>query len=190
MIPHAVPRMGSVPVLSMLLVMAAFATSAPGENRAPWVALGDSITEGFTYPLWVLQSLSEEGRLAPSWVNAGVAGDTAGKMQPGLNFSSIEQLGPKVGKSCPHFLYKFGKCFSANPRIGVGIAKYAVFRESGDKRVSVATVPSIVITSGNLGSFHYFGPQSEDFDLFFQGQAIQLVLPGLLENGSAKTTCT
>ena len=80
MIPHAVPRMGSVPVLSMLLVMAAFATSAPGENRGPWVALGDSITEGFTYPLWVLQSLSEEGRLAPSWVNAGVAGDTAGKM--------------------------------------------------------------------------------------------------------------
>jgi hypothetical protein len=89
-------------------------------------------------------------------VNYPVVGD-----YPGLNFTSIEQLDPKIREGCSHFLYKFGKCFSANPRIGVGVAKYAVFCESGDKRVSVATVPCIVIALCNLGSFHSRSLQSK-----------------------------
>ena len=45
-----------------------------------WVAFGDSITEGMTYPLWLTQSLVAAGRPAPYWVNAGVGGHTAGQM--------------------------------------------------------------------------------------------------------------
>ncbi len=42
-----------------------------------WVAFGDSITEGMTYPLWLSQSLAKAGRPTPAWVNAGIGGNTA-----------------------------------------------------------------------------------------------------------------
>jgi lysophospholipase L1-like esterase len=45
-----------------------------------WVAFGDSLTEGMTYPLWFSQSLARVGRPTPEWVNAGVGGNTSGQM--------------------------------------------------------------------------------------------------------------
>ena len=74
--------------------------------------------------------------------------------QPWLNFTGIEQLDLKVGKSCPQCCYICGKRFTANTGIGIGIAEGAVFSESGDKRVSIATVPGIVIAASYFGGFH------------------------------------
>jgi len=59
------------------------ATPAPG--RAPTaddriVALGDSITDGNTYPQILMQALREAGRPVPVVVCAGVASDTAAQM--------------------------------------------------------------------------------------------------------------
>src|SRR3954454_19574145 len=41
------------------------------------VFLGDSITDGHTYPLLVRQALAEAGRPVPTAINAGIGGDTA-----------------------------------------------------------------------------------------------------------------
>ena len=53
-----------------------------GANALPqrMVFLGDSITDGFTYPLLFRQSLTDAGRTAPTCINAGVASDTAADM--------------------------------------------------------------------------------------------------------------
>jgi lysophospholipase L1-like esterase len=88
--------MHPVTVLKMLLVMAAGATPAPVGGDGLWVALGDSITEGFTYPLWVSQSLSEAGWPTPTWINAGVAGDTAGRMLARLEEDVIRKNPSRV----------------------------------------------------------------------------------------------
>src|SRR6266581_9333099 len=44
------------------------------------VFLGDSITDGNTYPLLIRQALQEAGKPAPVCINAGVGGDTAEAM--------------------------------------------------------------------------------------------------------------
>src|SRR5437764_8626553 len=44
------------------------------------VFLGDSITDGNTYPLLICQALQEAGKPAPVCINAGVGGDTAEAM--------------------------------------------------------------------------------------------------------------
>src|ERR1051326_1752973 len=41
------------------------------------VFIGDSITDGFTCPLMVQQTLGEAGQPVPKLINAGVASDTA-----------------------------------------------------------------------------------------------------------------
>ena len=67
----------------LLLAFAAGPTSCagdrPGETTVPdrIVFLGDSITDGFTYPLLVRQALAEAGRPVPTVINAGIGGDTA-----------------------------------------------------------------------------------------------------------------
>jgi lysophospholipase L1-like esterase len=48
------------------------------------VFLGDSITDGNTYPLLIRQALAEAGRPVPVCINAGVAGDTAAGMRKRL----------------------------------------------------------------------------------------------------------
>ncbi|MBC2602923.1 SGNH/GDSL hydrolase family protein [Puniceicoccus vermicola] len=45
-----------------------------------WIALGDSITEGFTYSLWISDSCRAAGLDAPQWINAAAAGNTAGNI--------------------------------------------------------------------------------------------------------------
>jgi len=44
------------------------------------VSLGDSITDGHTYPLLVQQALREAGKPVPIWIGAGVGGDVASGM--------------------------------------------------------------------------------------------------------------
>jgi lysophospholipase L1-like esterase len=49
------------------------------------VFLGDSITDGFSYPRIVRQALSEAGKLVPVCINAGIGGDTAKGMRARLD---------------------------------------------------------------------------------------------------------
>ena len=52
---------------------------APSHQRI--VFLGDSITDGNTYPTLVRQALTEAGYVAPLCINAGIGGDTAAGMR-------------------------------------------------------------------------------------------------------------
>jgi lysophospholipase L1-like esterase len=47
--------------------------------------IGDSITDGFTYPLLIQQALGEAGRSVPTCIDAGVASDTAQLMRQRLD---------------------------------------------------------------------------------------------------------
>jgi lysophospholipase L1-like esterase len=56
----------------------------PTKTGSRIVFLGDSITDGNTYPLLVQQALAEANRPVPVCINAGVAGDTAQGMRKRL----------------------------------------------------------------------------------------------------------
>ena len=44
------------------------------------VCLGDSITDGNTYPLLIRQAIKASGKPVPLFLNAGIGGDTAAGM--------------------------------------------------------------------------------------------------------------
>src|SRR3954467_5849216 len=70
------------PSLEALESRLALSTASPAAASAPprIVFLGDSITDGNTYPLLIKQALTQAGLPAPLLTNAGVGGDTAGQM--------------------------------------------------------------------------------------------------------------
>ena len=82
---HAQGLMGVV----VLAVAAACSPRGAGQFRptpaARVVCLGDSITDGCTYPQLVVQALREAGRPAPTVICAGVASDTAPQMAARLD---------------------------------------------------------------------------------------------------------
>jgi lysophospholipase L1-like esterase len=58
--------------------------------------LGDSITDGFTYPLLLRQALAEAGkRPLPALINAGIGGDTAAGMRKRLG-RDVLHYGPRL----------------------------------------------------------------------------------------------
>ena len=60
----------------LLCLIACSASAAPTTRPAQRIAcLGDSITDGFTYPLLVQQSLREAKQPVPIMINAGYGGD-------------------------------------------------------------------------------------------------------------------
>lgn len=63
---------------AVLLALGLLAADAPPQRI---VFIGDSITDGHTYPLLVRQALAEAHRPVPVCINAGIAGDTAAGMQ-------------------------------------------------------------------------------------------------------------
>jgi lysophospholipase L1-like esterase len=67
--------------LGILAITSAFAAEPMPQKI---VCLGDSITDGHTYPLLVRQALTEAGQPVPVIVNAGVGGDTAAGMRKRL----------------------------------------------------------------------------------------------------------
>ncbi|MFW5858122.1 MAG: SGNH/GDSL hydrolase family protein [Planctomycetota bacterium] len=84
-------RQSCAALLCLLLAIAAgpvgCAGDHSGETTVPEriVFLGDSITDGFTYPLLVRQALAEAGLPAPTVINAGIGGDTAAGMAARLD---------------------------------------------------------------------------------------------------------
>ncbi len=74
------------PLRSLALTLAwllAAGCARADEPAAPQriVFIGDSITDGFTYPLLIQQALREAGRQVPTCIDAGVASDTARLMR-------------------------------------------------------------------------------------------------------------
>jgi len=55
-----------------------------------WVALGDSITEGATYDLWISQSIKAAGKTPPHWINTGVGGHTTTQILARLDRDAID----------------------------------------------------------------------------------------------------
>jgi hypothetical protein len=65
--------------LSLLRLLA---PSRAEESRQPRIVfVGDSITDGHTYPQLVRQALAEAGKPVPVIINAAIAGDTARGMR-------------------------------------------------------------------------------------------------------------
>jgi lysophospholipase L1-like esterase len=71
-------------VAGVLLALSLGADKPGDKTPQRIVFLGDSITDGNTYPLLVRQALAEAGRPVPVCVNAGVAGDTPAGMRKRL----------------------------------------------------------------------------------------------------------
>ena len=63
------------------LLAAAHASTALAAEPERIVFIGDSITDGFTYPLLLQQALREAGKPVPICIDAGVASDTAQLMR-------------------------------------------------------------------------------------------------------------
>ncbi len=71
-----------VALCSILVAAGGLADEAAKPQRIAFI--GDSITDGFTYPLLVQQALREAGRPVPVCIDAGVASDTAQLMRKRL----------------------------------------------------------------------------------------------------------
>src|SRR5689334_10402093 len=66
------------------LVARAHSDMTPTSNQRI-VFLGDSITDGHTYPLLIQQALREAGKPVPVCINAGIGGDTVKGMRARLD---------------------------------------------------------------------------------------------------------
>jgi len=80
-------REGAAVLMSALLAAGAAAAEAAGKpdlRGQRLVCMGDSITDGFSYPLLVKQALEEARVPAPTLICAGIGGDTAAGMEKRL----------------------------------------------------------------------------------------------------------
>lgn len=63
---------------ALVLTLGLLAADTPPQRI---VFIGDSITDGHTYPLLVRQALAEAHKPVPVCINAGISGDTAAGMR-------------------------------------------------------------------------------------------------------------
>jgi len=108
------------------------------------VFLGDSITDGFTYPLLLRQALAEAGRTPPVAINAGIAGDTAEGMVARLERDVLPHRPTLVSLS-----------------VGINDILRGVTQEDYERRVTaiaarmeLARVPMLIMTTTPLGKKH------------------------------------
>jgi lysophospholipase L1-like esterase len=73
-----------LPLLGSLIIALASPVSTKDPTPPRLVFIGDSITDGNTYPLLIHQALADAGQPVPICLNAGVAGDTAAGMRKRL----------------------------------------------------------------------------------------------------------
>jgi lysophospholipase L1-like esterase len=89
MAPSLCRKFAAVALPFVLIVVGAAAGAAPDESGAARprriVFLGDSITDGHTYPLLIRQALADSGGSPPICINAGIGGDTAAGMRARLD---------------------------------------------------------------------------------------------------------
>ncbi|MBE3069760.1 MAG: hypothetical protein IMZ66_05945, partial [Planctomycetes bacterium] len=134
--------------LCLALAAAGCAGAAPAGrflvNDQRIVFLGDSITDGFTYPLLVRQALAEAGRPVPALINAGIGGDTADGMLARLDRDVLAHRPTLVSMSV-----------GVNDVLrGVPAEKYQVRVTAIAARLEAAGVPMLLMTTTVLGPAH------------------------------------
>lgn len=116
----------------------------PAVNHERIVFLGDSITDGFTYPLLVRQALAEAGRPVPVLINAGIGGDTAEGMLARLERDVLAHRPTLVSMSV-----------GVNDVLrGVTAPQYEARVTTIAARMRAAGVPMLVMTTTVLGPTH------------------------------------
>jgi lysophospholipase L1-like esterase len=119
-----------------------FALAADQRERI--VFIGDSITDGHTYPLLFEASLKRAGRPLPICINAGVAGDTAQGMLARLDRDVFSHHPTLVTLSA-----------GINDVLhGVSTADYARDMEAIAARMARENIPLVILTPSILGSKH------------------------------------
>ena len=58
---------------------AAMISNTVVRSQEKWAFLGDSLTDGFTWPQLMIQAMKEAGKPVPWLINAAAGGDTAGE---------------------------------------------------------------------------------------------------------------
>jgi len=118
------------------------------------VFLGDSITDGHTYPMLVGQALAEAGRPVPVLINAGLGGDTAEGMLGRLDRDVLSQRPTLVSLSV-----------GINDVLrGVTAQEYEARIGAIARRMQAAGVPMLIMTTTVLGPAH--AAADEQLDAF------------------------
>jgi acyl-CoA thioesterase-1 len=107
------------------------------------VTLGDSITEGFTWQLWVSQSLAAAGHRLPDWINAGVGGETTGEMLARVERDVLDRKPGRVFISA-----------GVNDAFSSDLEKFLFESNEILVRLKKAGVPVCVLTTTALGPKH------------------------------------
>jgi lysophospholipase L1-like esterase len=140
-------RAGSLGLMAAVLL--ASGCGASGARDAPpsgerIVFLGDSITDGHTLPLLVIQALRDAGLPPPVCVNAGIGGDTAAGMRRRVDRDVLVHRPMRVALS-----------------VGVNDALRGVTQEAYEadvgaiaERLRAARVPLLILTTSILGPTH------------------------------------
>ncbi|MBS3762760.1 MAG: hypothetical protein KGZ25_05575 [Planctomycetes bacterium] len=108
------------------------------------VFLGDSITDGHTYPLLLEQALREAGFRVPDLINAGVAGDTAKDMSERLQRDVLSRQPTMV----------FVSAGINDVHAGYSVEKYMTYMRDICRRLSEKDVPVTIMTTTILGPKH------------------------------------
>ena len=108
------------------------------------VFIGDSITDGHTYPLLVKASLDQAGKSVPVCINAGIAGDTASGMLARLDRDVFSHQPTLVTLSA-----------GINDVLrGVSTADYARDMNAIAARLQQEKIPLVILTPSILGPKH------------------------------------
>ncbi len=115
-------------------------TSAPVTSERI-VNLGDSITDGHTYPLLIEQALREAGKPVPKFIGEGIGGDTAAGIEKRLDRDCFVHHPTLVMLSCG--INDMG--------LGVSLAEYEASVTAIAERMRAEKVRLMLLTCTNLG---------------------------------------
>lgn len=115
--------------------------SAPTERI---VFLGDSITDGHTYPQYVQQALQQAGKPTPLVINAGIGGDTAEGMSARLEHDVLAFKPTMVTFNA-----------GANDALkGVSLEEYSRAVTKIADRLQAEKIPLVILTTAIYGEKH------------------------------------
>jgi lysophospholipase L1-like esterase len=126
------------------VVCTAVLHAAPACAAERIVFVGDSITDGHTYPLLIRQALAEAGKPESVCINAGVAGDTAKGVRSRLDRDVFAHRPTRVTLS-----------IGVNDALrGVALADYQADVAAVAERLKGKNVPLVILTTTILGPKH------------------------------------
>jgi lysophospholipase L1-like esterase len=129
---------------TLVLWMSAVSVGWVDEKQERIVFIGDSITDGNTYPLLVKAALQQAGKPVPVCINAGIAGDTAQGMLARLDRDVL-----------PHHPTLVTLSAGINDVLrGVSTEDYARDTKAIAARMQQEKIPLVILTPSTLGPKH------------------------------------